>query len=97
MFIAAIVLILSLLLISKWLFYLVIGIFTVLLFCYDKYAAKKHRWRIPEQQLLFASFAGGAPFALVTIFTIRHKCSKPKIFIPVAIFTGIHLLLLIIS
>ena len=97
MFFAALVLILSILWFSKWMFYLAIWIFTVILFCYDKYAAQKKKWRIPEYQVLLASFAGGAPFALVTIFTIRHKCSKPKIFIPVAIFTGIHIFLLIIN
>lgn len=97
MFMAAVLLILTLLWFSKWLFYLVIGCLTAALFCYDKQAAIKRRWRVPEKRLLFASFLGGAPFALVTIFMIRHKSSKPGIYIPVIIFTGIHIFLLIVS
>ena len=84
---------LGLLLINRWLFYAVIWILTAGLFCWDKRAAVRKERRIPEKTLLLYSLLGGAFGALITIFLIRHKSSKPEIYIPVIIFAGIHIVI----
>jgi uncharacterized membrane protein YsdA (DUF1294 family) len=78
-----------------WIYYIVIGIFTALLFCYDKAVAIKGKRRIPEMTLHLASFAGGAFGAILTICLIRHKSSKPVFYIPVALFTSLHVCLVL--
>ncbi|MBQ9771808.1 MAG: DUF1294 domain-containing protein [Lentisphaeria bacterium] len=81
---------------SKWLFYIAIGLFTAALFCRDKNAAIRRERRIPERTLLLFSLLGGAFGAVITIFLIRHKSAKPEFYIPVLIFSGIHIVLLML-
>lgn len=52
----------------------------------DKYKAVHHRWRIPENTLIFVSLAGGAPGALLGMRTFHHKTRKWKfrILVPLA-------------
>ena len=85
-----------LLFINKWLFYIAIGVFTVGMFYWDKQAAIKRERRIPERTLLLYSLLGGAFGALIAIFSIRHKSSKPEFYIPVIIFAGIHIVIWIL-
>lgn len=82
---------------GKLIFYAGIGLAAAILFTYDKYAAIKGKYRIPERHLLFAALLGGAFGALFTILLFRHKTSKPGIVIPVILFTGLHLFLIMIS
>ena len=82
-----------LLFINKWLFYIAIGVVTAGMFYWDKQSAIKRGRRIPERTLLLYSLLGGAFGALITIFTIRHKSSKPEFYIPVIIFAGIHIVI----
>ena len=84
---------LGLLLINRWLFYAVIGILTAGLFYWDKRASVRKERRISVKTLLLYSLLGGAFGALITIFLIRHKSSKPEIYIPVIIFAGIHIVI----
>lgn len=96
MFLIPVFFIAALLWVSKLLYYIAIGLFTAIVFCCDKRAAIKGKYRIPENQLLFLSFLGGAFGALITIFLIRHKSSKPQIYLPVFLFAGIHTILIIL-
>ena len=84
------------LLISKTLFYIVMGIYTAILFCKDKQAAVERKRRTPEKKLLLASLLGGAYGALITIFLIRHKSSKPAFYVPVIFCAILHTLLIIL-
>lgn len=81
---------------SKWLFYAAIGLFTAILFCLDKRAAIRSSRRIPEKNLLLFSLLGGAFGALITIFLIHHKSSKPQFYLPVFLFAGIHIVILVL-
>ena len=57
-------------------YYLAINIFTFVLYCYDKSAARKGNWRIKELHLHALSLFGGWWGALVAQQFIRHKSIK---------------------
>ncbi len=65
---------------------LFIGLITAAVFAIDKSAAIRHRRRIPEWTLFMLSFLGGAPFAVMTMFLLHHKTSKPQVFLPIFLF-----------
>ena len=56
--------------------YLVLSIFTYLMFARDKQAAKNKSWRISENTLHILSLLGGWPGALLAQFQLRHKSRK---------------------
>lgn len=49
---------------------------TWLAFAYDKAAAARGDWRIPERQLLMLALAGGTPAAFLARQALRHKTRK---------------------
>jgi uncharacterized membrane protein YsdA (DUF1294 family)/cold shock CspA family protein len=51
-------------------------------FRHDKQAAKKDRWRIPENRMHLLSVLGGWPGALVAQQGLRHKSKKYTFLIP---------------
>jgi len=57
-------------------FYLVISLFTFILYAIDKSAAKKGSWRTQESTLHLFSLAGGWPGAMIAQKTLRHKSIK---------------------
>ncbi|WP_457941878.1 DUF1294 domain-containing protein [Caproiciproducens sp. LBM24188] len=59
----------------------------------DKRRAARHRWRIPENDLLLLSALGGSPAMLITMKKIRHKTQRKKfmIGIPLILFFQIVL------
>ena len=46
------------------------------LFMADKYKAKKHTWRIPEQTLFIVSAMGGCFGSLIAMYLFHHKTRK---------------------
>jgi uncharacterized membrane protein YsdA (DUF1294 family)/cold shock CspA family protein len=56
--------------------YLLISLFTVLVYAKDKYSAQTDRWRTPEATLHFLSLIGGWPGAFIAQKILRHKTSK---------------------
>lgn len=56
--------------------YGVISIVTLLVYWFDKAAAKHGRWRTKESSLLFLGLAGGWPGAVVAQRVLRHKTRK---------------------
>ena len=80
----------------------VISLISIIVCCYDKFAAKhnpKHRTR--EATLLLLSALGGSVAMLITMFIIRHKTKHMKfmigipaiIILQVAISLGVLFLL----
>ena len=62
-----------------FLIYLIgINILTFLVFGIDKWKARRGKWRIPEDTLIWMSIAGGSFGALVGMYLFRHKTQKRK-------------------
>ncbi len=57
-------------------FYAVISLLTLLVYAWDKSAARKNRWRVRERTLHFMSMIGGWPGALIGQQQLRHKSRK---------------------
>ncbi|SEH33541.1 DUF1294 domain-containing protein [Chryseobacterium culicis] len=57
-------------------FLLIMNVFTIAVFGFDKWQAKKHRWRISENILLGISLLGGIIGAAAGMIFFNHKVSK---------------------
>ena len=66
-----------------------------LLFGFDKWRAKNHKWRISEFALLFISLIGGATGSLIAMSIFKHKSSKKKFYIGIPILIVFHWLLIL--
>lgn len=88
-------LLLIILLFDKWLFLLVMGLFTSAVYMFDKYAACRNWRRVPEASLILLALLGGAIFALFTMMMINHKTRKMKFFLPVMLIAVIQMIVLI--
>lgn len=49
---------------------------TFIAYAWDKRAAKRHAWRIPERTLHACALIGGTPSALLAMRILRHKNKK---------------------
>ncbi|OBS08680.1 cold shock and DUF1294 domain-containing protein [Acidihalobacter prosperus] len=58
-----------------WLYWIA-SLVTFLLYAKDKYAARKNRWRTPENTLHLFALVGGWPGAWIAQQRLRHKSSK---------------------
>ena len=57
-----------------------IGINVVTFFIYgiDKWKARRGKWRIPEETLIWLAIAGGSIGALLGMYLFRHKTQHKK-------------------
>ena len=57
-----------------------IGINVVTFFIYgiDKWKARRGKWRIPEETLIWLAIAGGSIGALLGMYLCRHKTQHKK-------------------
>lgn len=69
----------------------VISAVTAVVTLYDKIAAKKGAWRIPEKTLLLLGFIGGAAAEYAVMQTIRHKTKHKKFMILLPLFIVLHI------
>ena len=60
----------------------------------DKVRAKKGKWRVPEDTLLFVALLGGAVGEYITMRLILHKTRHKKFRLLVPLFMVIHLSLI---
>ena len=67
---------------SLWAFALVhllfINLWTFAAYAYDKNAAQKGKWRVPEKSLHSMAFLGGTPGAFIASRVFRHKTKKAR-------------------
>lgn len=62
-------------------YFAVVAAVSVLLTAFDKFAAKKRVWRVPEATLMLAGLLGGALPMFITMKLIRHKTKHKKFMI----------------
>lgn len=55
-----------------------INVLTFLIYSIDKWKARKARWRIPEDILIWLAIVGGSIGALLGMFLFRHKIRDKK-------------------
>ncbi len=74
-----------------------ISVFSVVICCYDKFAARHFKHRISEKTLLVVSISGGAAAMYIAMCIIRHKTKHNKFMIglPLIILFQTAILLLI--
>lgn len=77
-------------------YFIVIGIISVIVTCLDKFKAKHRQWRVPEATLLMLSALGGAVPMLLTMLIIRHKTKHPKFMIGIPVIILVHILIIAI-
>ena len=85
--------------ISFFAIYLIgINILTFLIFGADKWKAKRDKWRIPEDTLIWLAIVGGSVGALLGMYLFRHKTKHKKflIGIPVILLVQVGLLYFLI-
>ena len=81
--------------ISVFAIYLIgINILTFLIYGADKWKAKRDKWRIPEDTLIWLAIVGGSVGALLGMYLFRHKTKHRKfqIGIPVILLVQAGLL-----
>lgn len=75
-----------------------INILTFLIYGVDKWKAKRDKWRIPEDTLIWLAIVGGSVGALLGMYLFRHKTKHKKflIGIPVILLVQVGLLYFLI-
>lgn len=74
--------------------YLVFINFSVFLaYGLDKWLAKRHYWRISENNLLLIAILGGSLGAYIGMFVFKHKIRKKKFYFTIPILCIMHLVL----
>jgi uncharacterized membrane protein YsdA (DUF1294 family) len=77
-------------------FFLCINVFSLLIYIYDKHAARQHKQRIAERQLHLLALCGGWPAALLTQQLLHHK-NKKKYFVGWTYFLALLNVLLVFA
>ena len=62
---------------------LIINVITFLLYGFDKWKAKRDKWRVPEKTLLMFAVVGGTIGAFAGMQVFRHKTKHAKFVIGV--------------
>lgn len=77
-------------------FLVLINLACFCLFWWDKEAARKGKWRVPENRLLTLAFFGGSPGALIAQRLLRHKACKEPFRTMLLLITALHIAVLVI-
>jgi uncharacterized membrane protein YsdA (DUF1294 family) len=62
-------------------YFIIISMIALILTLYDKQAAIRRFWRVPERTLFFISVLGGASIMLAAMLLFRHKTRHAKFMI----------------
>ena len=74
-------------------YFILISVIAIAVTAYDKSAAWKRAWRVPERVLVWIAALGGAFFMFLTMKVIHHKTRHAKFMIPLPLFILIHALI----
>ncbi len=81
--------------ISVFAIYLIgINVLTFLIYGVDKWKAKRDKWRIPEDTLIWLAVAGGSVGALLGMHLFRHKTRHRKFLIGIPVILLVQVVLL---
>ncbi len=82
---------------SLLVYLIAISVVSIVICCYDKFAAKHNLQRVSEKALFTVSFVGGAAAMYITMCIIRHKTKHNRFMVglPVVILVQTAILLLI--
>ena len=75
-------------------YYLIgINVLTFLVYGADKWKARRNKWRIPEDTLIWLAIVGGSVGALLGIYLFRHKTQHKKfqLGVPIILFAQLVL------
>jgi len=76
-------------------FYLIImNILSFSVYAADKKKAQRHKWRVPEAQLIMLAVVGGSIGALLAMYLLRHKTKHAKFTIGVPLILAAQILLI---
>lgn len=70
-----------------------INVLTFLLYGIDKWRARRDRWRIPEDTLIWLAIVGGSIGALLGMCLFRHKTRHRKFTIGIPVILAVQLVL----
>lgn len=70
-----------------------VNIFTFVLFGWDKFCARRGKWRVPEKILFFFAFFGGSLGALLGMKAFHHKTKHRKFTFLIPLFLVLHIAL----
>lgn len=59
-----------------WFYLIIVNVYVFFLMGYDKYQAKRNKWRVPESNLIFMSLIGGGLGGLIARQVFHHKTRK---------------------
>lgn len=59
-------------------YFVFINVLTFLLYGIDKWKARRGKWRIPEETLIWLVIVGGSIGALLGMYLFRHKTKHKK-------------------
>lgn len=71
-----------------------INVLAFLLYGFDKWKAKKNKWRIPEKTLFGIAFLGGSLGALIGMQVFHHKTKHWSFKILIPLFLVLHVVLI---
>ena len=74
---------------------LVINVIGFLAMGFDKWKAKKGRWRIPENTLFMFTILGGGIGTIAGIYVFRHKTKKLKFTVGMPVILVLEILLFV--
>ena len=74
-------------------YFIGINVLTFLVYGADKWKARRSKWRIPEDTLLWMAIVGGSVGALLGMYLFRHKTQHKKFKIGVPLILLVQLVL----
>ena len=74
---------------------LIINVLGFLMMGFDKWKAKRGRWRIPENTLFMFTILGGGIGTIIGIYVFRHKTKKLKFTVGMPLILILEILLFI--
>ncbi len=77
-------------------YFVLINFIAFIMYGVDKKKAIKHKWRIPEHDLLLIAVLGGSIGALLGMKAFRHKTKHPKFYIGVPAILIVQLIILVL-